>query len=174
MLDEEPSETVIDLGPATERAIAEGEQSPGSPRQGLNITGLRTVSGLGATASRFSGLFSGSNSDDDSDSDSGHGDEVDADDSNEREDEAEGMSPAAASASVGGRGVRRTPSTTEAKERMALFEDDEDEVAEVGKGVRGMVLGGEDRGPFADPVEMGDGSSEEEEELVEIRTRRTS
>lgn len=172
---ENPDESEIDLAAATEREIREGQ--PGSPRQGLNITGLRTVSGLGATASRFSGLFSGSD-EDSSDSDGGQG--YDEDDAGrdvtvgreegdfEDADAAEGMSPAghaAARRRAEKDAKTRRPSTTEAKERMAL--DDEDEIT-------ATVFGGDDQGPFADPVDMRGSSSEDEDELVEIRPRRTS
>lgn len=176
-LPQNPDEGDIDLGPATEREIREGT-SASSPTSGLNITGLRTVSGLGETASRVSGLFGGSDSSDDSNS---YGD-LDEDDAGrdltanrpegdyEDSSTAERMSPVDAAR----RQKPRRPGTTEAKERVPL--DDEDEDAEsLGKvlDAKLVLAGDDDRGPFADPVDMRDDSSDEDE-LVEIRPRRTS
>jgi len=198
MMDEEPGE----MSMAEERGMLES----GGGGEGLNITGLRTVSGLGATASRFSGLFSGSDDDSSDSGDEGGGGDgygggygaYDEDDAGRdvtvgREggdfevDEAEGMSPAghgaAGNAAARRRAERerkgRRPSTTEAKERVALMSDDEDEV--VG-GMGKMVLGEgkAEGGPFADPEDMEgvdtrvEGDSSDEEQLVEIKPRRTS
>jgi len=90
---------------------------------------------------------------------------------------------------------KRRPSTTEAKVRRPLEEDEDpdfaggrDETLDVGNEGEGEgatwrhegeydgARGGSDEGPFADPVDLG--SSEEEdssdEDIVEIRSRRTS
>ncbi|KAK5174059.1 sporulation-induced protein [Saxophila tyrrhenica] len=182
-LPQEPED--VELGVATEHAIHEtgaGHNSPSSPKQGLNITGLRTVSGLGATASRFSGLFGSSDSSSDSDGDGGGYDEDDAGrdhtlsreggDFESSDAAAEGMSPAG-SADRRRREreerLRQRPSTREAEVRMSLGDDDDEE--ELAGRFQGLgVKGGE--GPFADPE--GEGSSEEEDQLVEIRPRRVS
>ncbi|KAK3707541.1 sporulation-induced protein [Vermiconidia calcicola] len=161
-LPESPPDT--DVASLMEREVPQ----QGSPDPGLEVVGLRTLSG----ASRFSGLFTSS-------SDSSSGDEgdlgSDGDDA-ERHTTPNRSGPKAEAAH--GEGTpsrkdnrRRPSSTTEAKSRTPL--DDEDEDAEdLGPAISAkLVLGGE--GPFADPLSMHDDSSEEEE-LVEIRTRRTS
>ena len=160
-LPEEPSEGDIDLGPATEREIREAG--------GLQITGLRTVGGMSGTASRVSGLFGGS---DDGSSSDGElyfdEDEAGRDPTLER---AEGEYEDG-DEMVGGVGrqskERRRPSTTEAKERTPL-DDGDDEAAELGTAMESkLAISGE--GPFADPLE----DSSDDDELVEIRPRRTS
>jgi hypothetical protein len=177
---EDPDEGDIDLGPATEREILEAG-GPGSPTTGLNITGLRTVSGLGATASRVSDLFAGSDSSDSDgeivfdEDDAGRDITIGRPEGEFEDVAAEGMSPAglAGRRRQGRDEKKRRPSTTEAKERKPL--DDEDEDAEsLGKAIEAkLVLGGEDSGPFADPIDMRADSSDEDE-MVEIRPRRTS
>lgn len=189
LMSENPDEGDIDLGPATERDINEAT-SAATPTSGLNITGLRTVGGLGEAASRFSGLFTDHAYSSDS---SGDEDEDDEDDAGrdhtvgrpegdyEDSSTAESMSPVIASGSTARRPrleKARRQSTTEAKTRTPLDDDDDDEVGELERDVQGrLVLGGDnvedDRGPFADPIDMR-GSSSDEDELVEIRPRRTS
>ena len=164
-LPEEPNE--MDLGPATDRELQEA---------GLQITGLRTLGGPG-TARKFSGLFS---SDDDSSDDSSSLDEDEAGRDQTLDREGDDFEDNEASPSGVGRrrsqkdGKRRRPSTTEAKARTPLDDEDDDEdddEADISNAMdKKMVLG---EGPFADPVEMDDDSSDEGE-LVEIRPRRTS
>lgn len=174
---ENPDEGDVDLGPATEREILE-TTSAATPTSGLNITGLRTVPGMTQAASRFTGLFTesdSSGSDDDNEDDAGRDLTVNRPEG-DYEDNAETMSPvSSASARRAGKGRRQ--STTEAKERTPLDTDDseEGEVGDLGRRLQQrMVLGDEeDSGPFADPVDMRDDSSDEDE-LVEIRPRRTS
>jgi hypothetical protein len=186
LMPEDPDEAEIDLGPATERAIGEVSSPLGSPGVGgLNITGLRTVGGLSETASRVSGLFTGSDSSDSEgemmgfeEDDAGRDVTVGRKEGDFEDEAAEGMSPAAISS---GRKVgRRRPSTTEAKERQPLDVGEEYEDAEsLSRQVEAQLrLAGsrkeeEDSGPFADPVDMR-GDSSDEDELVEIKTRRTS
>jgi len=118
---------------------------------------------MGEGASRFSGLFG-------SDDSSSSGEDVgfDEDDAGRdvtlgREgDDFEETDP------PGYRARKERPSTIEAKERTPIDdgEDDEDLGPELDAK---LVL---NQGPFADPE--GGGSSSDEEELVEIRPRRTS
>lgn len=166
-LPEDPSEgDDVDLGPAAEREIQEAGG-------GLQITGLRTVGGIGGTASRFSGLFGGS----DDSSSSGEEDDEDFDENEAGRDATvgrpEGDYEGDSSGDLGRRRAdkNRRPSTTEAKSRTPLDDEDDDEdVADLGQAVDAkLVLGRE--GVFADPTED---SSDEEDELVEIRPRRTS
>lgn len=145
---------------------------------GLQITGLRTVGGAGS-ASRFSGLFSGS--DDSSSSD----DDIGFDEDDAGKDETIGRAEGDFEGSDDGFGETsqfrwrrrdsrgRRPSTTEAKERTPLDDDEEDEdAADLGRAFDAkLAIGAE--GPFADPIDVNDGSSDEDE-LVEIRSRRTS
>lgn len=142
---------------------------------GLQITGLRTVSGMTGSASRFSGLFSGS--DDSSSSDDEIG--FDEDDAGKDETIARAAGDFEVDDDSSGLTQRwsrrdsrdRRPSTTEAKERTPL-DDGEDEAADLGRAFDAkLAIGAE--GPFADPVDVNDNSSDEDE-LVEIRPRRTS
>lgn len=160
-LPEDPDEHPIDL------SVADGDVE----EAGLQVTGLRTVGG----ASRFSGLFSGS--DDSSSSD----DDINFDEDDAGKDEtiarAEGdFEGDDDNSGFSGRWNRkyspaRRPSTTEAKERTPL-DDDEDEAADLGRAFDAkLAIGAE--GPFADPIDVNDNSSDEDE-LVEIRPRRTS
>jgi hypothetical protein len=146
----------------------------GSPeeREGLEVTGLRTVGGMGEGASRFSGLFGGS------DDSSSSGDDLGFDEDDAGRDLTVGRDgddfEAPDSAGLPGYSSRkgRRPSTTEAKERTLLDDDEDDE--DLGPELDAKLVLGE-RGPFADPVDVNARSdSSEEEELVEIRPRRTS
>ncbi|KAK3675973.1 sporulation-induced protein [Recurvomyces mirabilis] len=169
----EPDESSIDLKPAAELDVVEG-LSGGV--DGLQITGLRTVGGISGSgsASKFEGLFGSedSSSDDDDDQD------LDEDEAG-RDETAYRSGGDYEDGGAGGwraGGNQRRPSTTEAKERTPLSDDeDEDEASQFGSAVsaRGLGFGG---GPFADPEEMDDDDEEEDsdEELVEIRPRRTS
>ncbi|KAK5113848.1 hypothetical protein LTR62_003232 [Meristemomyces frigidus] len=139
--------------------------------EGLQITGLRTLSG--ASTSRFEGLFgSESSSSDDDDDDDGDEDEDAAgrDETNfragadyEQDDRAGGAGPSA----WRGAGVKRRPSTTEAKERTPLSDEDDDDALPPPRSAYGSA------GPFADP-EDGEDEEDSDEELIEIRPRRTS
>ena len=196
LMDASPEEGDIDLRPATERSINEGLSGEEERPEGLNITGLRTVAGLGGAAGRFAGLFTHSDDDSspgssDEDGDSGVGDSGNEDDAgrditaNRPEGDyedvaAESMSPAAASVARRREGKARRQSTTEAKERVALDDGEEDEglAGDLRErlviGEDGPDGGEDDRGPFADPVDMRASSSSDEDELVEIRPRRVS
>ena len=186
-LPEEPR--AIDLGPATDRAMSEAT--------GLQITGLRPVGGLqSGSASRFSGLFG---SDDSSSSGEEEEEEEEDDDDDDEEEESaheggaagpKGSEHAAQGeflAPVGGVGRRRSqraagkdrrPSTTEAKERTLLDDDEDDEdlsAADLGEVMdRSLHFGNDGEGPFADPVEMDEEEDSSEDELVEIKPRKTS
>lgn len=161
-LSEEPGEGDIDLGPATELDIEES---------GLQITGLRTPKLTSGTASRVQGLFGAS--DDSSSSEEGDVDEDgvgrDATLSREEADYQESVETADGFARRSKE--TRRPSTTEAKQRTPL-DDDDDETAGLGSAMeRKLAISGE--GPFADPVDADEGSSDEDE-MVEMRPRRTS
>lgn len=169
-LPEEPIE--IDLGPATERDIRE--------TTGLQITGLRTI-GTSGSASRFSGLF-GSDDSSSSDEDTEYDEEDMAGrDATVGRPEGDFEQPdAAATGGVGRRrsqrsGNERRPSTTAAKERTPLDDDDDDDAAaDLGTAMDRKLHFGDSEGPFADPVEDEGEESSDEDELVEIRPRRTS
>ena len=144
------------------------DTSSGDEESGLQVTGLRT---LGGGASRFSGLFG-------SDDSSSSGEDVgfDEDDAGrdlslgEEHEEPEDPTGYQSHARRGSKG--RRPSTTEAKERTPL--DDEEGDEDLGPELDAkLVLGGGRRGVFVEPEGAG-GSSSEEEELVEIRPRRIS
>lgn len=143
--------------------------SPDDERAGLHIAGMRTMAS--GSASRFSGLFAGS--DDSSSSDEERTSDEDGAGRDETIGRPEGEYEVADEASSLSRssqrqawGKHRRPSTTEAKERTPLdVEEDEEEFE--------SELAGGSEGPFADPVDVEDSSSEEDE-LVEIRPRRTS
>lgn len=168
---------LVDLGEATDH-----EMSQASGASGLQITGLRTVSGSGA-AGRFSGLFSSSDSsDDDGEDDLSSDDEGDAG-RDLTVGRAEGDFEQAESSGNGKRLPRRRPSTTEAKERRAIddFDDDDDDNNEEGMGKEGLF--GIPRGNNTPGVgglrhqqeeESGSGSSSDDEGMVEIKTRRSS
>ena len=155
MLPEEPEE-LVDLGPGVEEDAG-----------GLQITGLRTVGGMsGMMSRRFEGLFGSEDSS--SEDEEGFGeDETGRDEMIGRLD-----SDYEKESSMVGVGRRRSgksgrPSTTQAKERKPLDDDDDDD-ADLGTALESQRHLGE--GPFADPVEMEDEESEEDE----IRPRRTS
>lgn len=169
--------------------------------EGLQITGLRTVSGAShlsrGSRSKFSGLFSSSD-DSDNDDDDDDDDDDDNDDSSLDEDEAgrdhtltreggeyEDESP---SAPRRRRSIRR-PNTTEAAVRRPLDDGDtsssEDlEISDLPDDLpdsleRKLVLeAAAQGGPFADPPSgFGDGGIDDdddssEDELVEIRSVR--
>ncbi|KAK0314079.1 sporulation-induced protein [Friedmanniomyces endolithicus] len=162
---------------------------------GLQITGLRSL-GQRGSASRFSGLFGSEDSsseDGDEDEEEAGGDVGRGEAGGKAKGGFEGTEAAGAVA-AGGVGRRRSqrerrPSTTEAKERKPLDDEDDDEdedededgavdLGAHGTGAQHQLHLGE--GPFADPVEMSSEDDEEddddsEDELVEIRpTRRTS
>lgn len=174
-LPEDPPE--IDLGPASERELRDA---------GLQLAGLR-ARGAGGSASRFSGLFGSDDSSDASSAEEGADDEEDEGMGGRQgfdEDEAgrdETLSRAEGEFEDGEDGgsrrrrvdrreakAHRRPSTTEAKERRPLDDDDDED----GFGADGGGGGG--RGPFADPEQMDDLDSSDDEQPVEIRSRRTS
>jgi hypothetical protein len=128
---------------------------------------------MGEGASRFSGLFG-------SDDSSSSGEDVgfDEDDAgrdltvSRDGDDFEEPDPPGYQASHARRGSKgRRPSTIEAKERTPLDDGEEDD-EDLGPELDAKLVLNERRGPFADPE--GGGSSSDEEELVEIRPRRTS
>ena len=143
---------------------AGGPQSPEGP-----ITGVKTVRGMKESGSKFSGLFGSDSSDDE-----------DEDDDDERTSEGNdhpgvGRSPGTAEgphrqdlSGVGRRNSQkdRRPSTTEAKERQPLSDEDEDVAA--AEQMEQLRIN-ETRGSFTYPD---DDSSDDD--MVEIRPRRTS
>lgn len=168
----EDGDGLVDLGEATDH-----EMSQAAGTSGLQITGLRTVSGSGA-AGRFSGLFSSSDSSDDEDDASNSSDEGDAG-RDHTVGRAEGDFEQAESS--GRRLPRRRPSTTEAKERRAIddFDDDDDDNNEEGMGKEvlfGIPSGNNTPGVggLRQEEESASGSSSDDEGMVEIRTRRSS
>lgn len=133
----------------------------------FEVTGLRTLGAGMTTSSKFSGLFSSSDDEDSSGSDRSYDEDEAGRDLtlNRAEGEHEGSEE-----------MRKPPrrprrqSTTEAKTRKPL-DDGDDEVLELARDVDRKMMLGQSEGPFADP-EGEDNSSEDE--LVEIKTRRTS
>ncbi|KAK5114401.1 hypothetical protein LTR85_010223 [Meristemomyces frigidus] len=170
-LPDEPNE--IDLGPATEKEIREST--------GLQITGLRTL-GASGSASRFSGLF-GSDDSSSSEEDTEFDEDMTGRDATigRAEGDFEQEDDAVAAGGVGRRrsqrgGKDRRPSTTEAKERTPLDDEDEEDdaaAADLGVAMDRKLHFGDNEGPFADPLEIEEESSDDDE-LVEIRPRRTS
>lgn len=146
-----------------EETLSPGDVITPPGESGLEATGLRTLPAGGA--SRFSGLFAGS------DDSSSSGDDMGFDEDDAGRDLTMGREGDDFEDTDGGWAKGRRPSTTEAKERTLLDdEDDEDLGPEL---AAKLVLEDRNRkGPFADPV--GGSDSSEEEELVEIRPRRTS
>ncbi|KAI7546931.1 SAPS-domain-containing protein [Hortaea werneckii] len=141
-------------------------QSPEGP-----LTGVKTVRGMKESGSKFSGLF-GSDSSDDEDED-----EDDDETTSERNDHpgvdrptgiTEGSHGQDTSSGVGRRNSQkgRRPSTTEAKERQPLSDEDEDVAA--AEQMEQLRIN-ETRGSFTYPD---DDSSDDD--MVEIRPRRTS
>jgi len=170
------------------------ELDPSSSEKGLQIIGsLRALGGTGGSASRFSGLFSSDSSSDEEDEDEDEDFDEDQVRTNATRNQSgdshedAGDSPFS-SATASGDGVsrrrsqrpgkeRRRPSTTEAKERRPLDDSDEDEDEDdLGSAMERKLHFGESGGPFADPVEIGEDSIDEEDDddVVEIRPRRTS
>jgi SIT4-associating protein SAP185/190 len=132
---------------------------------GLEVSGLRTMPAGGA--SRFSGLFGGS------DDSSSSGDEVGFDEDDAGRDLTIGRDGGDYEDTDGGWAKGRIPSsTTAAKERTPLSDEEEDEDLGPELDAKLVLEESRRRGPFADPV--GGSDSSEEEELVEIRPRRTS
>ena len=161
---EDPAEPIIDLGSPPEDDALGG---------GLQITGLRTVGGMSDHATRFSGLFNVSDEDDSSSEEGMAG--FDEDDAGRDLTVGNPGGDYEENDGVDGVGRKREqkdrrPSTTEAKQRTPLDDDEDDEdPADIGRAIDAkMVLRGE--GPIADPAE----ESSDDEELVEIRPRRTS
>lgn len=162
----------LDLSAPTDREL----QEAGLP--GLQISGLRLSGGAGAAATRataaerFSGFGSGLDSDSEESSSSSGSEDTDGSEregeyrrQEYREDVGTGDSPRKG----------RRPSTTEAKYRIPLDEDEEGDERTVSRS--GMETEGEAESPFADPVELSEGSeddSSDEGDVVEIRSRRTS
>jgi len=169
-LREEPEE--LDLGAVSPQAGA-----------GLQLTGIRSAAGGGlpsGSASKFSGLFGSDSSSSEEDED--FDDEGDAGrDATLGRPEGEYGDAGSGSSSSGSVGRRRSqkgrrPSTTEAKQRTPLSDDDDDEEEdELSSGFENRLRFGESRGegPFADP-EAEEASSSDEDDMVEIRPRRTS
>lgn len=144
---------------------------------GLQITGLRTLVGDRGSTSKFSSLFASDSSDDSLD-------EIDEDDAGrdntlsrpegDYEDYDGKYSPALM---MRRKDKSRRPSTTEAKERTPLDDDDPEE----GTGHAGRFHWNSGEGPFADHMNAGiddDDSSDDDDDdddgIVEIRSRRTS
>lgn len=132
---------------------------------GLEVSGLRAVPAGGA--SRFSGLFGGS------DDSSSSGDEVGFDEDDAGRDLTLGRDGDDYEDTDGGWAKGRRPSTTEAKERTPLSDEEEDEDLGPELDAKLVLENRRKDGPFADPV-VGGSDSSEDEELVEIRPRRTS
>merc|ERR1711939_36205 len=142
---------------------AGGPQSPEGP-----ITGVKTVRGMKESGSKFSGLFGSDSSDDDDDDD---------DEATPARNDHPGMDRPPGTAKgphgqdppgVGRRNSQkdRRPSTTEAKERQPLSDEDEDVAA--AEQMEQLRIN-ETRGSFTYPD---DDSSDDD--MVEIRPRRTS
>lgn len=146
---------------------AGGPPSPGTAREGLQITGVRTVSGMRETASKFSGLF-GSDSSDDGNEDF---DEEDAATNRALAPvrEAYGFDDSDASRRETAKG--RRPSTTEAKERQPLSSDEEEDVSAAEQMERLRVQ--DNRSPFADPEDDEEEDSSDDD-VVEIPPKRTN
>ena len=130
---------------------------------GLEVSGLRTIPSGGA--SRFSGLFGSSDS-------SSSSDEVGFDEDDAGRDITIGREGDDYEDTDGGWAKGRRPSTTEAKERTPLSDEEEDEDLGPELDAKLVLEESRRRGPFADPV--GGSDSSEEEELVEIKPRRSS
>lgn len=134
---------------------------------GLEITGMRTLSGTATTSSKFSRLFSSSDDENSSGSEGSYD-----------EDEA-GRDPTLSRAEGEHESDDRKPprprrqSTTEAKTRTPLDDDDDDDDDDLvlARDVERKMALGQSEGPFADPD---DGDDSSEDELVEIKTRRKS
>jgi len=164
-LPQEPRAEDINLGPAAENEFSDS---------GFRITGSRTVprpNATGSGASRFSGLF-GSDSSSSSGNDDYDSDEKDRD--NGADDEVSDIVNASSSSRFQQEKYERKqqrPSTTTAKQRQPLeSEDEDDEDFESGMD-DGMRLG---EGPFADPPDLEDYSSDDEPIEIKPAQRRRS
>ena len=161
---ENPSETSVDLAPKLENDMQES---------GLQITGLQSLGGLGSmgsTASRVSQMFDGSDDSSNSEGEMGY-DEDDAGRDvtlNRAEGEFEDVD-VTGSPSFAARGQRQ--STTEAKQRTPL-DDGDDEAADLGRALDAKLELGAGNSSSSS-LEVHDDSSDDDE-LVEIRPRRTS
>ena len=158
---------------------------------GLQITGLRVLGkpgGVGGKGtSRFTGLYGSDDSSSDEEAGDGYGedeDDLDEDDRVARDVTLSQDGVTSPSAGVGRRRSQRSvdkerrPSTTEAKQRLPLSDEDEeaDDSGDLSVAMdRSLVLGHEEsKGPFADPDEIEEEDDSSEEEMVEIRPRRKS
>lgn len=175
----------LDLSAPTERELQEAGL-PGLQISGLRLHGSSQAASQATAVDRFSGFGSGLDSDSDSDarssSSSASAEDSEDDDDDEmeieqrrrqqyREDFATNDSPRKG----------RRPSTTEAKYRIPLDEDEgaaaAAATADRGVSRSGMATEGEAESPFADPVELSEDStddSSDEGDVVEIRPRRIS
>lgn len=149
-LPEEPSERDVDLAPKAESEI----EDLSSGLEGLQITGLRVAGGGGGrgVGARLEGLLR------EHEEDMGELSEGSEDDVLSHLG-LEGSSPG-----FGGEELGAMRTTSEAKERRPLSDSDED-----GEGAGRVEAPRPPRSPFADPDE-----DSSEEELVEMRPRRTS
>lgn len=155
----EEGDGMVDLGSATEHEMSQAS--------GLQITGLRTVSGSNA-AGHFSGLFSSSDSSDDDD---GNGSNS-SDEGEAGRDHTVGREEG--DFEQGEMRRRRRPSTTEAKARTSIDDDyDDDDEVNDGREVFGLPKGTSKDVPEVEESSSGSGSSDDEG-MVEIRTRRSS
>ncbi|KAI6794448.1 hypothetical protein KC332_g16967 [Hortaea werneckii] len=158
LLPNEPDDLDDNLG-------AGGPQSPEGP-----ITGVKTVRGMKESGSKFSGLF-GSDSSDDEDEDDDDDEATPAGYDHPGVDRPPGTAEGPQGQDSSGVGRRnsqkdRRPSTTEAKERQPLSDEDEDVAA--AEQMEQLRIN-ETRGSFTYPD---DDSSDDD--MVEIRPRRTS
>lgn len=140
-------------------------QSPEGP-----ITGVKTVRGMKESGSKFSGLF-GSDSSDDEDEDENDEEATSKGDDRPGIDRPSGIIEGTYGQDSSGVGRRnsqkgRRPSTTEAKERQPLSDEDEDIAA--AEQMEQLRIN-ETHGSFTYPD---DDSSDDD--MVEIRPRRTS
>ncbi|KAF2770589.1 hypothetical protein EJ03DRAFT_59298 [Teratosphaeria nubilosa] len=152
--------------------------SSGEGRQGLQTTGLRTLSGSSGLAERSRSKFEGLFGSDDSDSSDDAFDE-DAAGRDDTLDRPEGDYEDDSYAGGRWRRQARRPSTTEAKERKPLDDDDEEDeelsrAAQAGLRFDGAGAGG--AGPFEDSpaAEEEESDDSDDDDMVEIRPRRTS
>ncbi|KAI6874502.1 SAPS-domain-containing protein [Hortaea werneckii] len=145
---------------------AGGPQSPEGP-----ITGVKTVRGMKESGSKFSGLFGSDSSDDEDEDDDDDDEATPARNDHPGMDRPPGTAKGPHGQDPPGVGRRnsqkdRRPSTTEAKERQPLSDEDEDVAA--AEQMEQLRIN-ETRGSFTYPD---DDSSDDD--MVEIRPRRTS
>lgn len=143
-LPDEPSEGDVDLKPKAESEIADLS----SGLEGLQITGLRVGNSGQGVGARLEGLLRN------------HAEDMDELSEGSDDDVLSNLG-VEGSPHFGDDGVRRT---SEAKERRPLSDSDEEIEGNA------AIAPKPPRSPFADP----DDGSSEEDELVEIRPRRTS